>query len=294
MESCNFSAPPGSPLASLGTIDGFRVPTWKGCNFERFADGLTLTGTMDKVFIESSPMRTVTGSGARILSFDSALEVGIVDMANNYVKDVQTDTEVIYVDPGATIDSIFQYRGVTHDPTVTQDNILTGAASVDGVDYRVSDSFPLANSKAFADFTLVDPTPTTIATQATNKTDAAAYEPVDGTTSPGTLARFESNTDNELTYVGKRDRVGELTAVLSAGTGTSDVVAAAWFVNGSLVEGTATRVQMSQQGGGIAKTIVTTGINGALETGDTFEVRIANLGSTTDIDVGELSAQIAT
>jgi hypothetical protein len=270
------------------------VPTWKSCNFERFDDGLTFTGDMDKVFVESSPMRTVTDTGARIFEFDAGLNVDIVDMANNYVKDVQPDTEVIYVDPGATIGSVFQYRGVTHDPTTTQENILAGAAAVDAVDFRVSDSFPLTNSKAFGDYTLVDPATTTITTQATDKTDADAYVTVNGGTSAGVLARFESNADNELTYTGKRDRVGELTAVLSAGTGTSDVIAAAWFVNDTLVPGTPTRVRMNQQGGGIAKTLVSSGINGGIDTGDTFDVRVANLGSTADIDVGELSGKIAT
>lgn len=294
VESCSFSDAAGlGQLASLGTIDGYRVPTFKGCNFEDFDAGLTFTGTCDKVFIANSPFRTVTTSGVRILHFDADFSTEIVDMTNNYVKDVQSDTEVINVDAAATIDVVFQYRGTTHDPTVTEANILAGAADIDAVGFRVSDSYPLQNSKSFIDYTLDAEATTTISTQATDKTDASAYVRVAGNTTERGSSRF-THSDNLATYVGKRDRVGSLTAALSLGTGTDDVVAVAWFVNGSLVPGTATRVQMNQQGGGIAKTITASGVDGDMETNDAFDVRVANLGSTTNITVGELNAKITT
>jgi hypothetical protein len=294
VESCSFADPANlGNLASLGTIDGYRVPSFKGCNFEDFNAGLTFTGTSDKIFLSECPLRTVTASGVTILEFDADFETEVVDITDCYVKDVQSDTEVIRVDPGATITEIFQYRGVTHEETVSAANILTGAASVAGRDYRVTDSFPLENSKGYIDYTLGTEATTTINTQAGSKTDTAAYERVAGNTTELTSARFD-HADNLVTYRGKRARILELTATLSMGTGTSDTVAAAWFQNGSIVPGTPTRVQMNQQGGGVAKSLTITGIESNAATGDEFDVRVANLGSTTDIDVGELTAKLTT
>lgn len=294
VESCAFSDAAGiGQIASLGTIDGLRVPTFKGVNFEDFASGFTLTGTPDKIFFEGCPLRGVTAPGVTILQFDANLTVDIVDMPNNYVKSVQSDTEVINVDPGATITEIFQYRGNTHDSSVVESNILTGAAAVDTVGFRVSDSYPLPNTKAFIDYTLDADTTVTIATQAASKTDAGAYERVTGTTTERGLGKF-SHADNLATYIGRRDRIAELQAVLSLGTGTNDVVAAAWFQNGTLVPGSATRIQMSQQGGGVAKPLIASGIAQDMEQNDEFDVRVANLGSTSSINVGELTAKITT
>lgn len=294
VESCAFSDAAGiGSIVSLGTVDGYRVPTWKGCNFEDFAGGFTFTGSPDKIFFRGCPMRSVSAPNATILQFGANLNVDIVDMPNNYVKDVQSDTEVVNVDPSATINTIFQYRGNTHDSTVQESNILTGAAGVDQVGYRVSDSFPLSNSKSFADYTLDANSTATITTQASDKTDGDAYVRVPGTTTTGGLARF-THTDNLATYIGKRDRIANMTATLSLGTGTSDEVAAAFFKNASLVSGPPSRVQMNQQGGGVAKALTITAIEDSTTTDDEFDVRVANLGSTTDIDIGELNAKITT
>jgi hypothetical protein len=294
VESCAFSDAAGlGQIASLGTFDGYRVPTFKGVNFEDFAAGLTFTGTPEKVFIEGCPLRTVTASGVTIFTFDSSLTTDIIDMPNNYVKEVQSDTVVIDVDPSATINRIFQYRGNTHDATVTEANILTGQAGVDAVGFRVSDSFPLPNTKAFIDYTLDSSTTVTINTQAASKTDGADYERVSGTTTERASGKF-THGNNLATYEGRRDRIAELQAVLSVGTGTKDVVAAAWFRNGSLVPGTPVRIEMSQQGGGVAKPLIPSGVAQNIDTNDEFDVRVANLGSTTDIDVGELAAKITT
>jgi hypothetical protein len=294
VESCNFADFAGiANIANLGTIDGYRVPTFKGCNFEDFNAGITFSDTSEKIFFSECPLRTVTESGVTILDFDADFETEVVDITDCYVKDVQSDTEVIRVDPGATITEIFQYRGVTHEQSVTQANILTGAASVEGRDYRVTDSFPLENSKGYIDYTLGTGATTTINTQAGSKTDGAAYERVAGNTTELSAARFD-HSNNLATYRGKRTRITELTATLSMSTESSDTVVAAWFKNDSIVPGTPTRIAMNQQGGGIAKSLTITGIESNADPDDEFDVRVANLDSTTDITVGELTAKITT
>lgn len=280
-------------FASLGTIEGYRVPSFKGCNFENFAEGLTFTGSPDKVFFSECPLRSVTDSGVRIISLDANFETDIFDVVDCYVKGVQSDTEVIYVDPSATISEAFQYRGTTHDPSVTASNILTGTADVDEPGYRITDSPPLTNSKSFISYSLDSDVTANITTQASSATDGSAYVRIPGSTTVRASARFD-HTDNSAEFVGDRSRFSLLAATTSLGTGTSDVVSVAWFVNGSIIESSAVRIQMNQQGGGVSKSLTALGVDGNLESGDTFDVRVANLGSTSDIDVGELNAQIST
>jgi len=51
---------------------------------------------------------------------------------------------------------------------------------------------------------------------------------------------------------------------------------------------------MNQQGGGVSKFVVGTGVDEDMDTNDTFDIRVANLDSTSDIDIGELAGQIST
>lgn len=294
VESTSAADPAGmGDAADLGVIDGMRVPTFKGCNFEDFEAGLTFTGISEKIFFSECPFRSVDSAGVTILDFDANFETEVVDITDCYVKNVQADTEVVRVDQNATLTEIFQYRGVTHEQSVTEDNILTGAAGVDEVGYRVRDSFPLRDSKAVGDFTLDSSTTVTINTQAADKTDAAAYSKVTGATT-GVAERKFTLANTALTYIGLRDRISELDAGVSVGTGNTDTIAVAWFVNGNIIQSTATRLQMSQQGGSIAKFLSSTGVDVETETNDEFDIRIANLDSTTDVNVGELNVSIST
>ena len=292
VESCSFSdfANLGE-FAGLGTIANFRVPSFKGSNFENFAAGLTLTGNPDKVYFEGCPLRTVTQPNVTIINFDSNFETDIIDMPNNYVKGVQPDTEVIKVDPAAVINDIFQYTGNTHDSTVETSNILTGAAGANEVGYRVVNSYPLANSRAIINYTLDAQTTTAITTQATDKFDAEAYVRVAGSTTSYLNFRF-THSNNLATYIGKKIVQSELKAALSLGTGTDDVIAIAWFRDGNLIENTATRVKMTGRAGGVDVPGISIGVCSDCQTGSEYDVRIANLGSTTDIQVGELNVNI--
>lgn len=304
VESCAFSDVPGLPfptfgaMGSLGYINGYRVPSFKSCSFGDFEGGLTLAGESEKIFFDGCPFRRVADDGVRILTFDETFDTEVVDMPDNYFKNGRDDTEVIFVDPDAVISEVFQYRGNTHDPSFAADNILNGAARLDDEPYRVRDSFPLRDSRAFIDYTLDAGTVTvTITTEATDKFDGAAYEPVGGpTTVPAseTGSRFVHDGDGSTTYEGSRDNVVNLDAYVALGTGTSDVVAAGWFKNGELLERTAIRIQMNQQGGGVAKALSPIGIVRNMSNGDVFDLRVANLGSTEDIDVGELNGRLST
>jgi len=279
-------------IANLGTFDGMRVPTFIAANFGDFDAGLTITGSPQKVSIIDTPFRNVTASGVTMLEFDANCSVNIVDITKGYVKDVQSDTEVVRVDPNATVSQIFQYTGNTHDASVTTSNILTGAAGIDAVGYRVKNSFPVADSIAIGNLTLDENNvTTTITTQAASKTDESAYERIEGATTSEVNRRFEPG-DNDLTYIGKKDVVSELTGTVVANTGNQETVALAFFNDGSLVPGTATRVLLQGDQGfvsGIGSAVTSAGVCPNCATNSTYDLRVANLGSDTDIDIAEMN-----
>jgi len=294
-ESCSYSdATDFGSIATLGSFDGLRVPTFKGCNFGDFDGGLTFTGSPDKVFIEACPLRGVTKSNVTIFTFDSEFTCEIVDMPNNYVKDVQSDTQIIDVDPSATITEVFQYRGNTHDPTVQTSNILNGAAGAQEPGYRVKGSFRLTDSIATVTYSLDATSTTTIASQAADSEDGAAYEKIAGSTTTKLAGRFTTG-DNQATYKGKKDTNIELNASLAVGgdaAGNGDIVAVAWFKNDSLVSGTSLRVDSPGRGNAVAVPISVSGIDTSAMTGDTYDLRIANLDSTSNVDVGAMNTLI--
>lgn len=274
VESANFGDPAGfGNFTSLGTIDGFRVPSFKGTNFEDFDAGLTFTGTSDKIFFSESPFRAVTASGVTILEFDAACDTDIVDITDCYVKGVQADTDVIRVDASATIADIFQYRGVTHDTTVTKSNILTGAASVQQVGYRVEGSYPLSDSAVIGELALDTPTETTISTQDT-------YTAVTGPTSLGNeTERVTQSSNGVLQYNGKKEVKVQITVSASV-EGTSNEEYTVAIAKNGTVEPTS---EADLEGTGNSPVNVgPTGVED-LSTGDTISIQVRNNSGTGNI-----------
>lgn len=147
VESCAFSDAAGiGNIQSLGKITGYRVPTFKGANFENFNKGLTFTGDSEKIFISSSPFRKINSTNVTILNFSSSLDVDIVDIVNCYFKELQPDTVVINSEAGSLANDIFQYRGNTHDSTVNESNILTGVTTPTSKGTKIVASYPLSDS----------------------------------------------------------------------------------------------------------------------------------------------------
>lgn len=279
-------------ISDLGTIGDFRGPEFNRVGIRDFESGILFDGETGRILIDACKVRDVPTANVTAFQFSSNVSTDAVSINNLYVRDVLASTEVVRVDNGAVFDSIFQYRGNTHDDTVDVSNILTGEAGREVVGYRVTDSFPLDDSRAFADYSLDSQSTVNITQQAADKEDADAYVVVPGSTTENGSERFNVG-DNSAEYLAERRRAIELNAFLSVGAGTTDTVAAAWFINGSIVPGTPTRIQLNQQGGGVAKTLVTSGVDAQMTNGDTFDVRVANLGSTTDVNVGELNAKLS-
>lgn len=276
VESCSVSDAAGiGNIASLGTITGYRVPTFKSSNFEDFDGGLTFDGTPDKIFISGTPMRSVTASNVTLLTFASSLNVDIIDMVDNYVKDVQSDTEVIRVEAGATINDVFQYRGTTHDASVTVSNILTGQAGQGKVGYRIANAYPLRDSSVVGELSLDSPTTTTISSQNT-------YTQIDGATSLGNESvRVSQPSAGTLKYDGKKNTNVHVTASCTVEAPSNETFAVAIAKNGT-VEPTS---EAQGEGAGVAPAFVAPSGIEKLTTGDTISLFVKNLDSDSNITV---------
>jgi len=281
VESCSFSDAAGiAEIADLGVIDGYRVPSFKDCNFEDFASGLVFDGSPDKIFFSGCPFRGVSQPGVTILTFVGSLDVDIVDMPDNYVKGVQSDTEVVRVETGGTPNDIFQYRGNTHDSTVTVDNILTGEASVAAVGYGVLDCYPLPDSGVSGE---VDQTATGTITGS-----GAAPTQVTVPTTLNNPERTISPSNGVIQYIGKTQLKVTAHAVVSLSGANSEM--AIWIgYNGSIIP--RSRVEFFSSN---ASTPVT-GVSVSqirLDTNDTVSVFVENVGGNSDLDLETLALSI--
>jgi len=278
VESCNFADPANlGNLNSLGTIEGYRVPSFKGCNFEDFDTGLTFTGTPDKVFFSESPFRGVTESNVTILTFDSNLDTDIVDITDCYVKSVQSDTEVIRVETGALPSEIFQYRGTTHDTSVTKSNILNGEVGEGEVGTKTLGCFPLRDSTVGGALGLE-----TTGTVTGSGAGATRIGSANVTTITENLERLSESAEGQLQYDARFDESVTVSAT-AGGLGANTTFSIYIAKNGSIIQASRARGLLSNASD--AETL-STGAKVELTTGDTVSAFIENDGGSTDLDVG--------
>lgn len=266
----------------LGTIDGYRVPAFKTCNFEMFSSGLTFTGSPDKVIVDDCPLRNIMDSGVTALTFDSNLDVDTVAIKGSYVQGVQSDTVVVDVQSGAMPSDVFKYSGNDHDTaTVTESNILTGQAGIEQPGFKVTDSYPLRNSGAGGEYSLTSPPATTTISSADTPTK------VEGATTARNPERFSLTADNEFTYTGKSGTEKEIVTRLSL-SATNTTVSVYIALNGTpLGDGALVETQ-----GSSTPVTVTEAKRIDVEEGDTLEVQIANVDGTGDITVDRMSVVV--
>jgi hypothetical protein len=286
VESCAFSDAAGfGNLASLGTIDGYRVPSFKGCNFEDFDDGLTFDGDPDKIFISESPFRGVTASNVDIFHIVATCDVDIVDCTDSYVKGVQADTSVWRLE---TIpNEILQYRGTTHDTSVTKSNVITGSAATNGRDtvgVRVTQAFPLEDSSVAGDLEL----DSAVAIPSAGSTTQIVAGNTQGGSISTTLAqdkKVSKPTDGKIQYDARDDRTARVFLLLSLSASNTTVSA---FIgkNDNHIERSQSLVETS--GSGSFVTVPLT-VNVPLTAGDTVSAYVRDDDGTADIEIEAMS-----
>lgn len=271
-------------VSSLGVIDGFRVPTFKGCNFEEFDSGFEFDGTPDKIFFSECPFRNVTAAGVAAITLRDTLDVDIVDLPGNYGKDWQADTEFVNTQAGGEPSDVLQLRGTTFDGSVTRDNILTGNLDEDSAGVNVESCWPLPDSEPALTYSLDSSGTVTINSQSTPvKIDLATSTP--GT---GILSRFSHSGQNRGTYDGRRTRKFRAHATVSV-SGSNTTVAVYFAKNGSVLQRSSVDITTASAGQPRNVTLVT---RVEMQQNDYLEVWLSNEGGTGDLEVSTLEVTV--
>lgn len=263
-----------APIASLGTIDGFRVPTWKNCNFEDFGSGLTFDGAPDKIFITASPFRNITASGVDILTLAGSSDAAIVDFVNNYVKDVQSDTVVWRVESGGEPSEVFQYRGTVHDTSFAVGNAIVGPNASPTVEpFWVNSSHPVRDSTVTGELFLTQPKTVSIGTQ------DQWYE-VNGITQTGNESERTTQANNgTIQYVGSKNVNVQLTVNTSFTGANGNTYEIAVAKNGTVESASTMQVEA---GGQNAPVNPSTSAIEDLQPNDTVSIQVRNRDGTND------------
>lgn len=170
----------------------------------------------------------------------------------------------------------FQYRGNTHDASITKSNILNGAAGLDKVRYNVNDSPPLRDSGVSIQWSLDNTNTTTINTVGT-------FEKVQGAGTTSDSERMqETATDGEFEYVGGNDIRAQLEANISFTGANGDEYAFAFTQNGTIQSNTSITVEAGGQNA--PKNVSVSGLE-TVSNGNTFAVYVANEDNTNDVTV---------
>lgn len=275
--------------ASLGTIDGMRVPTFKGCNFEDYNGGMEFDGTPDKIFLSECPLRS-PGPSVQTFKLLSTCDVDIVDIAGCYGKDWQADTEFFHTEAGGEPSDVLQVRGTTFDGSVNVDNIITGALNESSVGVSVVSCWPLADSQPGASMSQEQGTDATVSFTAQDPGDGSEAMKIGGSTTAfdAVTDRFTHTSPNTLTYIGKRRHKDKATATVSV-SGSNTTIAVYFAKNGTVLNRSAVRVTTASAGQPRAVTVAS---RLDLSTGDDIEIYIANEGGTGDIEVTTLEVII--
>jgi len=263
-----------APISSLGLIDGMRVPTWKNCNFEDFADGITFDGSPDKIFVSASPLRNVTGSNTAIFTLADTCDVGIVDFVDNYIKNVQSDTVVWRVESGGEPIETMQYRGTTHDQTFTKGNAITGPNADPTVEpFWVSDSYPVRESAVAGELYLTGENTVTI-------DSAGTWYEVNGSTQTGNESeRTQQANNGTIQYIGSRDVNVQLAVSTSFEGANGDIYEIAVSKNGTVESASTMEVEA---GGQNAPVNPSTSAIEDLDPNDTISLQVRNQDSASD------------
>lgn len=179
----------GIPSAGVGQVSGFKAITILD-NYWSAYEGIKVTGTVGKftcgfVFIDN----LTTGAA---IEFLSGLDIEDIDLSNNYF-DYSGQTG-IKLDPSAQVD-----RGrLTSNMFRDVGTILDGLTPFD-IGWYMQQNTNLSNTVAYGYIYMNNNT--TATSTSTNDT----YVKINGATTSLKLLKFESNTDNRLTYKGKED-----------------------------------------------------------------------------------------
>lgn len=284
MNKCNISDPTGGmlgPVASLGTADGFRVPTFEGCNFENFADGWEFTGASQKIVFKFCPFRNVP-EGATCIELLPGATTEFLKATGCYFKDFGgPNTEVVRVDDAAFPDEVIKYTNNDHDASVERTNILNGSAGRDVVGVLVQGSFPLADSTVFG----------SIAWDGSQTVTGSGSGPVEitvPTTAYAENERVTSPRDGVLRYIGIPNFNARPDGVVTV-TGANATIALRIGINGTPLTRPPTTVTLPSTA---ARQTASVPANVKLRPQDEVSVFVENQSGSGDVTIESFTLNI--
>ncbi len=189
----------GIPSLGVGQVSGFKATTIIK-NFWSCADGIKVTGTVDK-FASAYNFITGIANGGAGIEFLSGLDINDIDLSNNYF--IYTGQTGVKVNGGAAIDrgrmTTNMFRGVT--------TFITGFDSYTP-EWEMRQNTNIPNTRAFGALYMSGPLQTSLTVQGT-------FYKIQGATTPINQKRFTAS-DNRLTYTGKDIITGKILVTMGA------------------------------------------------------------------------------
>ncbi len=184
----------GIPSLGVGQISGFEAATIVK-NYWSCTDGIKVAGNMGKFACGFTFITNVT-TGAGI-EFMGDLVVDDIDLSNNYF--IYSGQSGVKRNAGAQVDTgrmtTNMFRGVG--------TVLDGLTPHD-IGWQMMQNSNIPNTRAYGYLY------TNASAVSTNTQPNNTFKKVDGTTTNAKLLKFESGTNNRLTYKGKEDIVASI------------------------------------------------------------------------------------
>lgn len=194
---------------TLGTISGFRVPTFLSCNFDTYTNGLTFTGTMNKIYFDGTPFRN-GAAGSVGIYFDANFESEIIDIQASYWKTPNATATAIRFDAGAVLTGYGLLRGNSFLGPTTP---LVGFGP-QTLKWDFKNNTPIRDSRIVGDMYLQGNTTATVLTTNT-------WTKIAGTTLTLYSERMDMPLNNRLRYIDTRPGVQGLAVVSISVLGTA-------------------------------------------------------------------------
>jgi hypothetical protein len=246
-----------------GTITGFDVQAFKDC-FINSADGLTLRGTTNKIFVSACPFFGVTSSA---ITLHQDLVCDVVDIVTSFFKFEApgvgiTAQEGYQVSEGRISGSLIQ--GTT--------TALSGFSPSD-VNWQITGNSGLADSRITGGYFLNAKAQTVITTIDTPVKVA-------GTTTGYALNERFTTTNNRLTYTGARPAVVDFKGTFSVSTANNTNLSFYISKNGVIQSESRSRVRV---GAGLDERAGTVTDLIEMVAGDFVEIWVENNDSTANV-----------
>lgn len=256
-----------APGTSIGTVSGFDVQGFKDCYFEA-PDGLTLTGTTNKLFISQCPFYGLA-SGNAAITLDSALNARRADIVTNFFKHDPAAIP-IRAEVGYTVGYGRVFGTMLDGPTTMLDGL---ASSDDNWFFKNNDL--VQDSRVAAQSVLDAPATTVITT-------VGAFVDVTGTFTVTALTQRFILSGNELEYTGGDPVLISLVSSFTIDPAFNDRLAFRVTKNGATLPESETFVEQGAGTGSSPRNGTAVALIELLP-GDTVGLAVANLTSTNDV-----------